>query len=193
MSVGWSWRRGWGNLVLRLQWGKQPQGIVTIVCHCILSILCLSVNIITNQIIYTWITMGSFTIVCLFKRKENWIRPINKACLLGSHPNDEDAHFRLSDAHVFTFIFTYVDHWHLFGKIKPLSKLFFMAVDGVTPRAKMNQQRSRHFRTAREAKEVREQAEAKGGEGRELLAEKAFHCNFITPGLRWFFFQGFVS
>ena len=59
-----------------------------------------------------------------------------------------------------------------------------MAVDGVTPRAKMNQQRSRHFRTSREAKEAREQAEAKGGEGRKLLAEKAFHCNCITPGLR---------
>ena len=64
-------------------------------------------------------------------------------------------HFRLSDEQVFA----YVDH--LFGKIK-LIKLFFMAVDGVTPRAEIYQQRSRHFRTATEAKEVREQAEAKG-------------------------------
>ncbi|KAH9481103.1 5'-3' exoribonuclease 1 [Psilocybe cubensis] len=93
-----------------------------------------------------------------------------------SHPNDEDAHFRLSEEQIFTSIFAYVDH--LFGKIKP-KKLFFMAVDGVAPRAKMNQQRSRRFRTAKEAKEVREKAEAKG---EKLPDEKAFDSNCITPG-----------
>jgi 5'-3' exoribonuclease 1 len=66
----------------------------------------------------------------------------------------------------------------LFGKIKP-KKLFFMAVDGVAPRAKMNQQRSRRFRTAKEAKEIREKAEAKG---ETLPEEKAFDSNCITPG-----------
>jgi len=96
--------------------------------------------------------------------------------LAGSHPNDEDAHFRLSEEQIFTAIFTYIDH--LFGKIKP-KKLFFMAVDGVAPRAKMNQQRSRRFRTAKEAKEVRERAERKG---EVLPAEKAFDSNCITPG-----------
>lgn len=54
-----------------------------------------------------------------------------------------------------------------------------MAVDGVAPRAKMNQQRSRRFRTAKEAKEVREKAEAKG---EKLPAERAFDSNCITPG-----------
>ena len=54
-----------------------------------------------------------------------------------------------------------------------------MAVDGVAPRAKMNQQRSRRFRTAKEAKEVREKAEAKG---EKLPEEKAFDSNCITPG-----------
>lgn len=93
-----------------------------------------------------------------------------------SHPNDEDAHFRLSEEQIFTSIFAYVDH--LFGKIKP-KKLFFMAVDGVAPRAKMNQQRSRRFRTAKEAKEVREKAERKG---EKLPDEKAFDSNCITPG-----------
>ncbi|KAJ7767274.1 exonuclease II [Mycena metata] len=93
-----------------------------------------------------------------------------------SHPNDEDAHFRLSEEQIFTSIFAYVDH--LFGKIKP-KKLFFMAVDGVAPRAKMNQQRSRRFRTARDAKEIREKAEAKG---EVLPEEKAFDSNCITPG-----------
>ncbi|OBZ66144.1 5'-3' exoribonuclease 1 [Grifola frondosa] len=93
-----------------------------------------------------------------------------------SHPNDADAHFRLSEEQIFTSIFAYVDH--LFGKIKP-KKLFFMAVDGVAPRAKMNQQRSRRFRTAKEAKEVREKAEQKG---EKLPDEKAFDSNCITPG-----------
>lgn len=54
-----------------------------------------------------------------------------------------------------------------------------MAVDGVAPRAKMNQQRSRRFRTAKEAKEVRDKAIAKG---EELPEEKAFDSNCITPG-----------
>ncbi|KAG2018391.1 exonuclease II [Coprinopsis cinerea AmutBmut pab1-1] len=93
-----------------------------------------------------------------------------------SHPNDEDAHFRLSEEQIFTSIFAYVDH--LFEKIKP-KKLFFMAVDGVAPRAKMNQQRSRRFRTAKEAKEVREKAERRG---EKLPEEKAFDSNCITPG-----------
>ncbi|KAJ3799720.1 exonuclease II [Lentinula aff. detonsa] len=93
-----------------------------------------------------------------------------------SHPNDDDAHFRLSEEQIFTSIFAYVDH--LFGKIKP-KKLFFMAVDGVAPRAKMNQQRSRRFRTAKEARELRQKAEAKG---EKLPEEKAFDSNCITPG-----------
>jgi 5'-3' exoribonuclease 1 len=94
----------------------------------------------------------------------------------GSHPDDNDAHLRLSEEQIFTAIFSYVDH--LFGKIKP-KKLFFMAVDGVAPRAKMNQQRGRRFRTAREAQQLREQAERKG---EKLPEEKAFDSNCITPG-----------
>jgi 5'-3' exoribonuclease 1 len=66
----------------------------------------------------------------------------------------------------------------LFEKIKP-KKLFYMAIDGVAPRAKMNQQRSRRFRTAKEAKEVREKAEAKG---EKLPTDAAFDSNCITPG-----------
>ena len=102
--------------------------------------------------------------------------PSLTAFMTGSHPNDEDAHFRLSEEQIFTAIFAYVDH--LFGRIRP-KKLFFMAIDGVATRAKMNQQRSRRFRTAKEAKEVREKAERKG---EKLPDTKAFDSNCITPG-----------
>jgi 5'-3' exoribonuclease 1 len=73
-------------------------------------------------------------------------------------------------------IFAYIDH--LFTKIKP-QKVFFMAIDGVAPRAKMNQQRSRRFRTARDAVQQRKEAERKG---EKLPDEKAFDSNCITPG-----------
>ncbi|KAH9972179.1 XRN 5'-3' exonuclease N-terminus-domain-containing protein [Lactifluus volemus] len=112
----------------------------------------------------------------LVRQQDNLYLDFNGIIHTCSHPNDDDAHFRMSEEQIFTSIFAYVDH--LFGKIKP-KKLFFMAVDGVAPRAKMNQQRSRRFRTAKEAREVREKAERKG---EKLPEEKAFDSNCITPG-----------
>lgn len=89
----------------------------------------------------------------------------------------EDATFRLSEEEMFIRIFNYIEH--LFGKIKP-KKLFFMAIDGVAPRAKMNQQRARRFRTALDAENAREKAIR---EGIELPKEEPFDSNCITPGL----------
>ena len=77
---------------------------------------------------------------------------------------------------MFIAIFNYIEH--LFGKIKP-RKLFFMAIDGVAPRAKMNQQRSRRFRTALDAEVAREKAIR---EGAEMPKEDPFDSNCITPG-----------
>ncbi|KAG0306431.1 5'-3' exoribonuclease 1 [Dissophora globulifera] len=93
-----------------------------------------------------------------------------------SLPNDTDAHFRLSEDKIFLAIFNYIDH--LFLKIRP-QKVFFMAVDGVAPRAKMNQQRSRRFRTAKDAEDAKRKAIAKG---EELPEEEQFDRNCITPG-----------
>ena len=93
-----------------------------------------------------------------------------------SHPNDEDVHFRISEEKIFDDIFRYIEF--LFRMIKP-RKVFFMAIDGVAPRAKMNQQRGRRFRSAKEA-ETRE-AEAKE-KGETLPTEKRFDSNCITPG-----------
>ena len=62
--------------------------------------------------------------------------------------------------------------------IRP-QKVFFMAVDGVAPRAKMNQQRARRFMSARTAQEQLEKAMKKG---EEIPSEKRFDSNCITPG-----------
>ncbi|XP_062594329.1 5'-3' exoribonuclease 1-like [Saccostrea cucullata] len=59
-----------------------------------------------------------------------------------SHPEDDNPHFRITEEKIFKDIFHYLEF--LFRIIKP-RKVFFMAIDGVAPRAKMNQQRGRRF------------------------------------------------
>uniref|UniRef100_A0A4W4G9K4 5'-3' exoribonuclease 1 n=1 Tax=Electrophorus electricus TaxID=8005 RepID=A0A4W4G9K4_ELEEL len=93
-----------------------------------------------------------------------------------SHPNDEDVHFRISEEKIFADIFHYVEV--LFRIVKP-RKVFFMAVDGVAPRAKMNQQRGRRFRSAKEAEDKIKKALEKG---EVLPTEARFDSNCITPG-----------
>lgn len=93
-----------------------------------------------------------------------------------THPCDGDVHFRLTEAEMFEDIFNYIET--LFRIIKP-NEIFFMAVDGVAPRAKMNQQRGRRFRSAKEASD-REDAAIKKGD--ILPSEKRFDSNCITPG-----------
>ncbi|RAL66535.1 hypothetical protein DID88_006225 [Monilinia fructigena] len=93
-----------------------------------------------------------------------------------THKDSDDATFRMSEEQMFIAIFNYIEH--LYGKIKP-KQLFFMAVDGVAPRAKMNQQRARRFRTALDVENAREKAIR---EGKEMPKEEAFDSNSITPG-----------
>ncbi|KAG8445306.1 hypothetical protein GDO86_010189 [Hymenochirus boettgeri] len=93
-----------------------------------------------------------------------------------SHPNDDDVHFRITEDKIFADIFHYLEV--LFRIIKP-RKVFFMAVDGVAPRAKMNQQRGRRFRSAKEAEEKIKKAIEKG---EVLPTEARFDSNCITPG-----------
>src|SRR6201996_3871826 len=93
-----------------------------------------------------------------------------------THKDSDSPQFRMTEDKMFIAIFNYIEH--LFGKIKP-KKLFFMAIDGVAPRAKMNQQRSRRFRTALDAEKARDKAIK---EGLELPKEDPFDSNCITPG-----------
>ena len=93
-----------------------------------------------------------------------------------THKDSDSPTFRMTEDKMFIAIFNYIEH--LFGKIQP-KRLFFMAIDGVAPRAKMNQQRSRRFRTALDAEKAKEKAIR---EGVSMPTEEAFDSNCITPG-----------
>lgn len=95
-----------------------------------------------------------------------------------THSNDDSTDIlkRISDEEVFCKIFSYIDH--LFQIVKPKG-VFYMAIDGVAPRAKMNQQRSRRFRTAMDNEKAVQKVIDKGG----VIPEgNHFDSNSITPG-----------
>ncbi|KAI8320490.1 putative 5-3 exonuclease [Martensiomyces pterosporus] len=104
-----------------------------------------------------------------------------------THPKDGELAAPSTDELRFLAIFNYIDF--LFNKIRP-QKVFFLGIDGVAPRAKMNEQRARRFRTAKEleelhAKEVRERranGEDVRPEEEEELAGDRFDPTCITPG-----------
>ncbi|KAK2768217.1 5'-3' exoribonuclease 2 [Arachnomyces sp. PD_36] len=88
-------------------------------------------------------------------------------------------------------IFKYTDR--VVNMARP-RKLLMIAVDGVAPRAKMNQQRSRRFRSAQEAKEADDKKEEfkkllkkqkRGKQDEEVgeeVIQKTWDSNVITPG-----------
>lgn len=83
-------------------------------------------------------------------------------------------------------VFKYTER--VINMIRP-RKLLMMAIDGVAPRAKMNQQRSRRFRSAQDAKILHQQREQeleerkrKGLAGENERIEKSWDSNAITPG-----------
>ncbi|KAF8442606.1 XRN 5'-3' exonuclease N-terminus-domain-containing protein [Terfezia claveryi] len=102
-----------------------------------------------------------------------------------THKDDDSPTFRMTEDKMFIAIFNYIEH--LFGKIKP-KKLFFMAIDGVAPRAKMNQQRARRFRTALDADMARYidlSAQRALRQGVEMPSNPPFDSNCITPGTKF--------
>lgn len=106
-----------------------------------------------------------------------------------SHPEDRPA--PKDEEEMMLEVFKYTDR--VVNMVRP-RKLLMIAIDGVAPRAKMNQQRSRRFRSAQEAKEKAADKEElykmlrqqNGGvlppETLEAMNKKAFDSNSITPG-----------
>ncbi|KAL6887817.1 exoribonuclease [Trichoderma evansii] len=106
-----------------------------------------------------------------------------------SHPEDRPA--PADEEEMMLEVFKYTDR--VVNMVRP-RKILMIAVDGVAPRAKMNQQRSRRFRSAQEAKEKEEDKQAliellkrqNGGTfaaaDSETVVKKAFDSNSITPG-----------
>ncbi|XP_067941376.1 5'-3' exoribonuclease 2-like [Watersipora subatra] len=106
------------------------------------------------------------------------------------HPDDKPA--PKNEDEMMVAIFEYIDR--IFAICRP-RKLLYMAIDGVAPRAKMNQQRSRRFRSSNESEtkrvelsKIRAQLEANGV---TLPPEKPksehFDSNCITPGTPFMF------
>ncbi|KAM3487128.1 hypothetical protein MY3957_009581 [Beauveria namnaoensis] len=106
-----------------------------------------------------------------------------------AHPEDKPA--PKDEEEMMLEIFKYTDR--VVNMVRP-RKILMIAVDGVAPRAKMNQQRSRRFRSAQEAKEkendkqelIKLLKQQNGGsltaESTESVTKKAFDNNSITPG-----------
>lgn len=100
-----------------------------------------------------------------------------------THPEDKPP--PETEEQMFEAIFEYTEK--VIGMIRP-RKLVFLAVDGVAPRAKMNQQRTRRFRAVQENEEKRKQIEKIRKKLREQNIEpdnnnrSSFDSNVITPG-----------
>lgn len=79
---------------------------------------------------------------------------------------------------IFQKIFSYTSH--LFRIVRP-RKLIYLAIDGVAPRAKMNQQRSRRFRSVKDL-DKKEIPIVSGEKGNIFISNDS---NCITPGTKF--------
>lgn len=120
---------------------------------------------------------NGFELDCLYLDMNGIVHPC-------THPEGKPAPETEED--MMLEVFKYTDR--VVAMARP-RKVLFMAIDGVAPRAKMNQQRSRRFRAAQEAKEKEEERkeaikmwEALGRPVSEETTKKAWDSNAITPG-----------
>nr|XP_043905512.1 5'-3' exoribonuclease 2 isoform X2 [Solea senegalensis] len=101
-----------------------------------------------------------------------------------THPEDKPA--PKNEDEMMVAIFEYIDR--LYNIVRP-RRVLYMAIDGVAPRAKMNQQRSRRFRASKEGVEltdekhrIREEIIQRGGYLPPEEIKERFDSNCITPG-----------
>jgi len=113
-----------------------------------------------------------------------------------THPSHLDISDTLSEKDMMLGIMHYLDR--IITQIVKPKVSVFMAIDGVAPRAKLNQQRSRRFRSAKDMKEAKEEEMRKnggrrygsiedivnnvGGGDEEEKDKSVFDSNCITPG-----------
>lgn len=88
-----------------------------------------------------------------------------------THPHDRDISDVLSEREMMLGIMHYLDR--IINIVKPKVSIY-MAIDGVAPRAKLNQQRSRRFRSAKDMAEATADMESR--------VDDLFDSNCITPG-----------
>ena len=103
-----------------------------------------------------------------------------------THPEDKPA--PQTEEEMFEAIFEYTEK--VIAMVKPRN-LVFLAIDGVAPRAKMNQQRTRRFRAVQESEEKQKEIEEIRAKLREQNIEPErsktipFDSNVITPGTQF--------
>eukprot|EP01038_Epipyxis_sp_PR26KG_P008756 gene8756-11830_t len=114
---------------------------------------------------------------------DNFYLDMNGIIHTCTHSND-DKLILFDEREMFQRIFSYTDR--LYKLVRPTT-LMFLAVDGVAPRAKMNQQRARRFRAAKERDVLLSDYVAKHGTMPDF---SSFDSNCITPGTDFMFRLG---
>ncbi|CAF0749442.1 unnamed protein product [Adineta steineri] len=113
---------------------------------------------------------------------DNFYLDMNGIIHACSHLNEDSCEVNVTEEEIFRNIFHYIDF--LFRLIKP-KKVFFMAIDGVAPRAKMNQQRARRFRAGQDRIRKLKKIAEKSGQSLKSLIDNHFDTNSITPGTQF--------
>ncbi|OQR80786.1 5'-3' exoribonuclease 1 (ISS) [Achlya hypogyna] len=124
--------------------------------------------------------------VSLLPEFDNLYLDLNGIIHQCTHPNDQEVCEELGDPQQIPAIFAYIDRivTHI---VKP-KQLLFLAVDGVAPRAKLNQQRSRRFRAGMELHEKNLALQRDRADDDEEGPRGAlFDSNCITPGTEFMY------
>lgn len=107
---------------------------------------------------------------------DNFYLDMNGIIHACSHPHADDFANSLTMREITLGIFRYIDR--MVTEIVKPKKLLFMAIDGVAPRAKLNQQRARRFRSAEERQLTLTKARQNG---QTFDESTLFDSNCITP------------